>query len=86
MCWQGLVFRFPEKKLGHFTGKAEVLSRERAKRRNHTAVDNILIYAEICVRNSISLTNPTSFSIGQEIFLLIMALQKLLSALKGYEK
>jgi hypothetical protein len=66
--------------------KPDVLWRERARGRNRITVDNILIYTEMCVRNSISVTNHTLFSIWtRQGILLIMALRKISPALKGSE-
>jgi hypothetical protein len=58
--------------------KPERLSRARARGLNNTEVDDILICTEICVRNSMSVTNHISFSVWMRPgFLVIMFLRKL---------
>jgi hypothetical protein len=58
--------------------KPESLSRIREKELNNTEVGGLFIYTEICVRNSMSVTNSISFSVWMRPgFLAIMFLRKL---------
>ena len=84
MCWQGSIFKFHEMKLKHFTEKAGCYIESQNTRRNRTTFDNIFIYTEICVRNTVSVKNHTLFSIRTRLgILLIMRARKISPALKG---
>ena len=71
-------------KLKHFTEKAGCYIESQNTRRNRTTFDNIFIYTEICVRNTVSVKNHTLFSIRTRLgILLIMRARKISPALKG---